>query len=77
MPLVKKNPRDEQTRDPPISYRKIIWNPLISLGKILAFFSAEMMGSPNILLVWDERVWNPVICVKNVGAGAGNEHMDI
>ena len=25
----------------------------------------------------DERVWNPVVCVKNVGAGAGNEHMDI
>ena len=25
----------------------------------------------------DERVWNPVVCVKNVGAGAGNEHMDM
>ena len=40
----------EQTRDPLISYRKITWNPLISLEKILAFFSAEIMGSPNILL---------------------------
>ena len=71
--------------------------------KILAFFSPEIMGSPNILLgiplikkkktgettiferniegsgicAFDERVWNPVICVKNVGAGTGNEHMDI
>jgi len=40
----------EQTRDPLISYRKITWNPLISFEKILAFFSAEIMGSPNILL---------------------------
>ena len=40
----------EQTRDPLISYRKITWNPLISLEKILAFFSTEIMGSPNILL---------------------------
>jgi len=72
------------------------------LEKILAFFLAEIMGSPNILLgiplikkynrenhnidatrrglgkfVRWKRVWNPVVCVKNVGAGAGNEHMDI
>ena len=24
----------------------------------------------------DERVWNPVVCVKNVGAGAANEHLN-